>query len=155
MSDNITPAPQTAPEPVSPIIIPFPRCEEMPKPRAEFPLATARTYAAYLDLFIARVDQYDTFIDLCNHLYSNTIAGAGNPNLFQMLINAIGIATRALIEDLDEMEEKMLLGTLAAEDAAPAGVEVTEVVEAPEDDGMIMEETFFMEGQDGDFPMGN
>jgi len=72
-----------------------------------------------------------------------------------MLINAIGIATRALIEDLDDMEEKMLLGTLVAEDAAPAGVEVTEVVGAPEDDGMIMEETFFMEGQDEDFPMGN
>ena len=101
----------------------------MPKAHRDFPIASNTEYATYLGRFSTRIASYNKFIDSFNERFANIIAGAHDTSLVLLLTNTIGVATRALIEDLDKMEEKTLLGTLAAEDPAPAAVEVIHVAD--------------------------
>jgi len=137
MSDNIPPASQTAADPDSPIRH-FPRYEAMPKPQGDFPIATNDLYATYLDLFSIRIGRYNCVVDSINHMFANIIAEANDTYLLLLLNNRIDAAHKTLIDDLEDMEEKLLLGTLMAGGVAPAWVEVINPVRVPSGEVLIV-----------------
>ena len=71
-------------------------------------------------------------------MFANIIAEANDTYLLLLLNNRIDAAHKTLIDDLEDMEEKLLLGTLMAGGVAPAWVEVINPVRVPSGEVLIV-----------------